>query len=57
MKLRKKFWTGRIQNSSGMNVCKMKCADLDLVQGHSQTTSSYKKKIKIKIKIDNSLVY
>lgn len=34
-----------MQNSSGMNVCKMKSADLDLVQDHIQTTSTYAKKI------------
>lgn len=34
-----------MQNSSGMNVCKMKSSDLDLVQDHIQTTSSYAKKI------------
>lgn len=33
-----------MQNSSGMNVCKMKSSDLDLVQDHIQTTSSYAKK-------------
>lgn len=28
------MWAGRMQNPSDINICKMKCADLNLVQDH-----------------------